>query len=407
MVPLPRAAAGTTLVRSLLGDSALATFGDAVRETDVHERNALDHAVLAGPSTKHRECAMLLLTRTDLALDLSREHFAPHGEFGARMDDSAVNEQPWREVVERLHVAVRARPCAGGRAHLKHPIARYCGRYVVRSNVDDAWRLKLADDTSSTSTSTGCALKFFTDEKAWKKERRMLEDLRRHGGNTAPRLLGHFEVDKERGDPLSHDREGRPFTHALVLEEGTQVRAGTRLGSDRMHNTAKVALAYRLLHCVDALHQLGEVHCDIKPANFLIEGVDHAQSNEYLLADYDAAEEIGAECLPSYTPPYCAPEVAAAVHAGRPDAQRVRVGLAIDVWALALVLFEIFARQPLMRGVFPEARADASTAEEALDNGEVACRYVEWLAGEGGALLVERLERAMAEGSSAAPSTAC
>ena len=68
----------------------------------------------------------------------------------------------------------------------------------------------------------------------------------------------------------------------------------------------------------------------------------------------------GTECVPACTARYAAPEVAQARLSGKP----LHVTSAVDVWALALVLFELFAGAPLLD--------DLGAAGLALANGSYA-----------------------------------
>lgn len=105
--------------------------------------------------------------------------------------------------------------------------------------------------------------------------------------------------------------------------------------------------AQRLTQCVLALHERGLVHCDLKTSHFL------RFSGEWRLVDFDNVIADGTECVPACTARYAAPEVAQARLSGKP----LHVTSAVDVWALALVLFELFAGAPLL------AEAEGTLAE--------------------------------------------
>lgn len=91
-------------------------------------------------------------------------------------------------------------------------------------------------------------------------------------------------------------------------------------------------LAQRLLNCVRALHNLNLVHTDLKTKHFLrFEG-------SWKLIDFDSVRSENEEAIPNCTVRYAAPEVARARISGTP----MRLTKAIDVWAMALVLFHCF-----------------------------------------------------------------
>ena len=121
--------------------------------------------------------------------------------------------------------------------------------------------------------------------------------------------------------------------------------------------------AQRLLQCVLALHDRGLVHADLKVQHFL------RFSGEWKLVDFDNVLSEGTECVPSCTVRYAAPEVAAS----RLEATPMRVTAAVDVWAMALILYELFAGRPLVDDLtlvdlarVPETAVVAKLAEDSL-----------------------------------------
>ena len=107
------------------------------------------------------------------------------------------------------------------------------------------------------------------------------------------------------------------------------------------------------------------VHCDLKPSHFLRVGRHYG----WRLIDFGSVRREGAEVGASrleYTRAYCAPEVAEAEASGRP----LVVTRAIDVWALGLIVYEIFAAEPLLRGCFsPRAQREEATGAAADEAG--------------------------------------
>lgn len=164
------------------------------------------------------------------------------------------------------------------------------------------------------------------------------------------------------------------------------------------------------------------VHCDLKPSHFVLFG------GKRRLVDYGSVRPEGStsETPDGYSPAYCAPEVAAAVE-GR---GAVTVTRAIDTWSLGLILYEVFAEEPLLRGCYSPATAPAATAAAHTRDGGISysngggggggggssmplpppieprtaegvfaglpgeqrTAYVRWLATGGAAVLVKKLE---------------
>ena len=114
-----------------------------------------------------------------------------------------------------------------------------------------------------------------------------------------------------------------------------------------------------------------------------------------------------------YTRAYCSPECAEAEVSHRP----LVVTRAMDVWALGLIVYEIFAGEPLLRGCYQPAEGEyghhgyghhqrggslarrgsmdevtITTAEALPFTNEEWTRYVHWLARDGAALLVAKLK---------------
>jgi serine/threonine protein kinase len=108
----------------------------------------------------------------------------------------------------------------------------------------------------------------------------------------------------------------------------------------REHNRRfKPVAAARLLQpiaqALDAIHSLGWVHLDIKPQNILI-----AKGGRAILADFGIAQRRGMRTH-ACTPLYASPEQAAG---DRP------VGPWSDIYSLAVVLYEMIAGHPPVRG---------------------------------------------------------
>jgi serine/threonine protein kinase/ankyrin repeat protein len=92
---------------------------------------------------------------------------------------------------------------------------------------------------------------------------------------------------------------------------------------------------------VQALHNLGLIHSDLKPRNFL------RMNGTLMLCDMDAALEIGKERTQDMkcSTAYCPPELAQCIFADGPTIKNIDA--AFDVWSLGVILYELCTGQHL------------------------------------------------------------
>jgi serine/threonine-protein kinase len=110
-----------------------------------------------------------------------------------------------------------------------------------------------------------------------------------------------------------------------------------------------VEIARQLCAGLAAAHEIGVLHRDLKPANIMIDGRGRARVTDFGLAAL--AEEIGGEEIRSGTPAYMAPEQLA----GR------EVTVKSDLYALGLVLYELFTGKPAFEAATAEERRRLQT----------------------------------------------
>jgi serine/threonine protein kinase len=142
-----------------------------------------------------------------------------------------------------------------------------------------------------------------------------------------------------------------PEHHYLVLEDhGADLRALLRPSLRFPQHVLEAVVA-----AVYALHSLGIMHGDIKPQNLLYKLYDHGYVVK--LCDLDAAYKVGEICPAASlgTRHYHAPELRAAALRG----DSITAALAIDMFSLGLVMWQVLARTP----------------HAALDSSEVAVLY--------------------------------
>jgi len=110
-----------------------------------------------------------------------------------------------------------------------------------------------------------------------------------------------------------------------------------------------VEIARQLCAGLAAAHEIGVLHRDLKPANIMIDGRGRARITDFGLAAL--AGEIGGEEIRSGTPAYMAPEQLA----GREVTARS------DLYALGLVLYELFTGKPAFEAASAEERRRLQT----------------------------------------------
>ena len=343
---------------------------------------ALSAAIEDGPSRAHKEVVLLLRDRL--------EHF----DIAKMLNTNA--EEPfegttWKEIISDLKngSALRERYKLQS-TRFKKPMAEH-----------GIW---LADDLTE---SRAVVVKRVSNADKWRNECEVLTQLNARKTATAPQLVEEFEHKS--------DRPAEPYV--IVLEEPSQrLDARPLEGLRAAGEMASISMAYRFIICAHALHDLGYVHCNLKPSDFLrfpdprLPEESHPRLSHYdsvqklfshrSLADAAGEDgEAGRETvpteirLPDATAAYCSPEVARAHLEG----VAMVVSEKMDVWSLGLILYEVFTHKPLMDECFASNAFEPLdhknfTAEEVIISKEAADQYRHWLVREdGGQQLVEKV----------------
>ena len=268
----------------------------------------------------HREVCALLFARTGLPLNQKPD------ALGRTPADLCPPR--FREELRDLFAASSQAGGGGARFATLHkrivpPTAPLiAGRFAVHTSVGK--RVVLAEDVMSHRP---CALKWCETQASLEREATLLGIV---GPEFAPEVY----------ETLYDEGGGPGRQHVLVMECADPNYSTPSSCSELAHfcRRRREGLearthALRLIHCILALHDRSLVHTDLKLEHFMRFG------GEWKLVDLGAVVEDGTTCIPACTVRYAAPEVAAAVLESTP----LRVTGAIDVWALGVILYELFA----------------------------------------------------------------
>ena len=446
-------------------------------------KSALRVAMEAGPSAPRYECVEVLLSKdldfefkTEWAISTPAGHVlgargtppAPVIGDGQHADAAADHEPNWDELLLALKKRVHREADLDGQTvrsgGCEYFIKGVSGRFAKRTR------------PSATCEGRPVVLQFFIDEAAWRTAQALHEQLSDSWGRVkepfAPKLIEPKAFEMPTSGTLAYGRK-----YVLVLEEGiadvplarqqydeggldSSAQVAEDDGADNVIDKAQVVS--RLLRCVSALHAMGTatlflharalapsvteagadsggggaastdeegdqrsapVHTDLRPSSFEVFANKTGMTRR--LVDYEPCQPEGlvtsrplAHLQPGYVPAYCSPEVAKVV-AGIDGHPTVEITRAIDVWALGLIAYEVYAGEPLLRGCYTPTAAvtspqrasprpprtprtfggqaatatEAATAEQwfAQWSQEECDAYVQWLAHDGAAKLREKL----------------
>eukprot|EP00327_Prymnesium_parvum_P033079 CAMPEP_0195599388 /NCGR_PEP_ID=MMETSP0815-20121206/4007_1 /TAXON_ID=97485 /ORGANISM="Prymnesium parvum, Strain Texoma1" /LENGTH=1645 /DNA_ID=CAMNT_0040738823 /DNA_START=358 /DNA_END=5295 /DNA_ORIENTATION=+ len=320
---LAAAEAGSgALVRALL------TNGASALDKNSEGENAL-HLAAKG---KHREAVLALLECSNLPVS-GPNSVDSHGR--SPLDVSASLE--FREELQQMYAAAKSATLVVRRMPSHSSSSLIYNRYYPFSKLGA--RLIIAEDVR---THRPVAIKTGNREQVEKEA----STMRLIGPDNAPEVY----------DVFPDAAMGR---YCLVMQaadahselDNVISRQKKRVGLEVRHH------AQRLLSCVRAMHDLNLVHTDLKTKHFL------RFDGEWKCIDFDSVISEGTEAIPNCTVRYAAPEVARSRLMGSP----VVVTKAIDVWAMALVLFHFFTGSSLWGDVEVDERLVADHPETAVN----------------------------------------
>ena len=195
---------------------------------------------------------------------------------------------------------------------------------IGRGGMGDVYR---ADDLT---LGQPVALKFLSEKQAWSEElrKRFLEEVRLARDVSHPSICRVFDVGEVDGQIFLTMEyvDGEDLT-SLLLRVG-------RLPSEKA-----IEIARQLCAGLAAVHERGIVHRDLKPGNVMIDGRGAVKIADFGLAGVlEAGDESTGEIIG--TPAYMAPEL---TEGKNPSVES-------DIYALGLVLYEIFTGHPAFTG---------------------------------------------------------
>jgi serine/threonine protein kinase len=165
------------------------------------------------------------------------------------------------------------------------------------------------------------------------------------GAEAEPAFRERFTMEARRAAAVSHPHivtvfdEGQDGSDAFIVMEEVRGRSLRDILAERgaLPATEAATLVRQLAGALDATHEAGLVHLDVKPANVIVDASGNAKLTDFGIAraarDSEERELVG-------TARYIAPERVE----GKPVTPRT------DVYGLALVAYELLTGQPAFMG---------------------------------------------------------
>jgi serine/threonine-protein kinase len=175
---------------------------------------------------------------------------------------------------------------------------------------------------------------------------RFLNEVRSARQVSHPNVCRVYDIG-EVADPVAGAGQPRHFLSMEYVDGEELASLLRRIG--RLPDDKAVEVARQICAGLAAIHSKGLLHRDLKPSNVMIDGQGQVRITDFGLAGVAAGFE-GAEIRVG-TPAYMAPEQIS----GR------EVSVRSDIWALGLVLYELFTGKPAF---------DASTREALIRSQE-------------------------------------
>jgi WD40 repeat protein len=170
------------------------------------------------------------------------------------------------------------------------------------------------------------------------------------GGHASPELVARFKAEAETVARLQHpnvvqihsvgEHQGQPY---FVMEFVGGGSLAARLDGTPWHPRDGARLVEVIAHGVEAVHELGVIHRDLKPGNVLMAGDGTPKLGDFGLAkDLEGDSELTRTGSLVGSPSYMSPEQAEGNASG--------IGPGSDVYSLGAIYYELLTGRPPFRG---------------------------------------------------------
>ncbi|MDX1618583.1 MAG: protein kinase [Balneolaceae bacterium] len=203
------------------------------------------------------------------------------------------------------------------------------------------------------------ALKFLSDYVGsdQSQRERLKTEARAAASLSHPNIAQVYAIEEE-GDELF-----------IVMEylEGEELQKVIASGS--LTEEQKIEIALQVAQALQAAHEKGVIHRDVKPGNIMIDPKGNARMMDFGLARIQGSEHITKTGDTLGTPAYMSPEQ---VRGGEIDERS-------DIWSYGVVLYELFTGERPFQGVYEPAILYAITENEPEPASDVTPNIPEYI----------------------------